>query len=285
VLLDNKRIITREEGSEIWSLPENDNVYWDGSSTKRLVIQPQWLELYTQLIDGTQTHVLLEGMAGRGKSVYLRYMIIRMLQDPTISCETTIAYVVKDSAYHSRNFWIAKNNFKVDVIEQIPERPDYLFLDNVDSALNMRGEKLNLGLTSGDREVLKEFRKRVNEARHLGKCHAMQAPGLEIMRLMFPHFKDLQFHFDVLGGNPRRFGNEEHASTTQETKNLMFPVLQNCISMFFGAAYDHEQSTPEGLRAKWAMSVIAKEVQRSENCDSSLFRAEFATDSGSCQQR
>lgn len=86
-----------------------------------------------------------------------------------------------------------------------PERPNYLFLDNVDSALNIRGEKLNLGLRSGDREVLKEFHNRVREAGPLGKCYVMHAPDLKVMRLMFPNFSDLQFRFDVLDGNPRRF--------------------------------------------------------------------------------
>lgn len=285
VLVDKKRIITTEEDSKIWSLPEDGNVYWDGCSTKRLVIQPQWLQLYAQIIDGAQTHVLLEGKAGRGKSVFLRYMILRMLEDPAIPNEATFAYVVKDSMGDSRTFWIAKNGFDVKVEVHIPERPDYLLLDNVDSALNMRGEKLNLGLTSGDREVLKEFRKRVAEAGELGKYHAMQAPDLEVMRLMFPTLSDLQFRFDVLGGNPRRFRDVEPASVSQEIEQLVYQELQNCIFMFFGAAYDHKVNTAEGLRARWAMSVIAKEVQQSADCDSSLFRAEFATDGGRCQER
>ncbi|KAJ1403323.1 hypothetical protein B484DRAFT_424314 [Ochromonadaceae sp. CCMP2298] len=288
VFVDNKRIITTEEDSKIWSLPEDGNVYWDGSSTKRLVIQPQWLQLYAQIIDGAQTHVLLEGKAGRGKSVFLRYMILRMLEDPAIPNEATFAYVVKDSMGDSRTFWIAKNGFGVNVVVHIPERPDYLLLDNVDSALNMRGEKLNLGLTSGDREVLKEFRKRVAEAGELGKYHAMQAPDLEVMRLMFSALSsdDLQFRFDVLGGNPRRFRDVEPASVLEEIEQLVYPELQSCISMFFGATYDHNKiETAEGLRARWAMRVIAKEVQQSADCDSSLFRAEFATDDGYCQTR
>jgi hypothetical protein len=285
VFVDNKRIITTEEESTIWSLPVDGNVYWDGTSTKRLVIQPQWLQLYAQIIGGAQTHVLLEGKAGRGKSVFLRYMILRMLEDAAIPIEATFAYVVKDSMGDSRTFWITKNGFGVNVVVHIPERPDYLLLDNVDSALNMRGEKLNLGLTSGDREVLKEFRKRVAEAGELGKYHAMQAPDLEVMRLMFPTLSDLQFRFDVLGGNPRRFRDVEPASVSQEIEQLVYQELQNCILMFFGAAYDHKVNTAEGLRARWAMSVIAKEVQQSADCDSSLFRAEFAAEGGRCQER
>lgn len=57
----------------------------------------------------------------------------------------------------------------MDVTEHSPERPDYLLLDSVDSNLSMRGEKLSLGLSSGDRDLLKEFRKRVAEAGVLGK--------------------------------------------------------------------------------------------------------------------
>lgn len=173
----------------------------------------------------------------------------------------------------------------MDVLEDIPEMPTFLLLDNVDSNISMRGEKLNLGLTSGGREALKDFRKRVEEAGVLGKNHAMQAPDLNVMRLMFPTLPDIQFRFDVLGGNPRRFRGVEPASVSQEIKKLVFPELQNCISLFFGAAYDHKQPTTEGLRARWAMSVIAKEVEQSADCDSSLFRAEFATDGNICETR
>eukprot|EP00981_Chlorochromonas_danica_P009859 scaffold2851_cov145-Ochromonas_danica.AAC.1 len=287
VFVDNKRTITTEEDSTMWSLPEDGNVYWDGSYTKRLVIQPQWLELYTALIGGAQTHVLLEGKAGRGKSVFLRYMILRMLEDPAIPNEATFAYVVKVSVGNSRTLWIMKNGFSVNVVNDISERPDYLLLDNVDAVLDIRGKKLNLGLTSGDREVLKEFRKRVVEARVLGNCHAMLALDLKAMRLMFPDLPtdDLQFRYDVLGGNPRRFLDVEPALVSLEIEQLVYPELQKCISMFFGDTYDHKTETAEGLRARWAMRMIAKEVQRSANYDSSLFRAEFMTTGGYGQER
>jgi hypothetical protein len=287
VFVDKKRVITVEDGCAIWSLPEDGQVFWDGSSTMRLVIQPQWLQLYTQLLNGAQTHILLEGKAGRGKSVFLRYMIIRMLEDPAISNEATFAYVDKYGKDGSRTFWVKKNGISVDVLENIPEEPTYLLLDNVDSNLNMRGEKLNLGLTSGDREVLKEFRKRVDEAGPLGKHFAMQALNLEVMNLMFPTLTpaDRQFRFDVLGGNPRKFRCDEPTSVSEEIEHLVYPELQSCITMFFGATYNYQLATVEGLRARWAMGIIAKEVELSADCDSSLFRAEFATDSGKCQTR
>lgn len=287
VFVDNKRIITVEDNLKIWSLPQDSNVYWDGSSTKRLVIQPQWVELYAQLMDGKLTHVLLEGKAGRGKSVFLRYMIIRMLEDVNIPIETTIGYVVKGSTGSTHTLWIEKAGFNVHVMDHISRRPDYLLLDTVDSALDMRGEKLNLGLTSGDKEVLKDFRKRVSDAGELGGYLAMQALDLKLMRLMFPALPpdDLQFRFDVLGGNPRRFRDKEPVSLSQEIKMLVFPELQKCISIFFGAAYDHTQPTAEGVRARWAMKIIAKEVEQSEDCDSSLFRAHFATDSDGYETR
>ena len=287
VFVDKKRVVAVENGTEIWSLPKDGNVYWDGSSTKRLVIQPQWLQLYTQLIGGAQTHVLLEGKAGRGKSVFLRYMIIRMLEDPAIPHAATLAYVVMDSMGDSRTFWIAKKGFGVNVVDHIPERPDYLLLDNVDSALNMRGEKLNLGLTSGDRELLKEFRKRVNEAGERGQNYAMLSLDLKVITLMFSDLSlaERQFRFDVLGGNPRMFRCKEPTSISEETKLLVYPELQSCIRTFFGTAYDFKKTTPEGLRARWAMSVIAREVEQSADCDSSLFRAEFTSEDGSSETR
>jgi len=44
----------------------------------------------------------------------------------------------------------------------------------------MHGEKLNLGLTSADREVVKELRKRVAEAGMLGKYYAIQVLDLKV---------------------------------------------------------------------------------------------------------
>jgi hypothetical protein len=285
VLVDKKRVITVEDGCDIWSLPEDGHILWDGCSTNRLVIHPQWLQLYAQLINGAKTHVLLEGKAGRGKSVFLRYMIIRMLEDAAIPNEATFAYVVKDSIGTSCTFWITKTG-SVDSVKRIPKEPTYLFLDNVDSALNRRGEKLNLGLSSGDREMLKEFRNKVGDAKKFGEKISMLAPGLREMTLMFPYLPtaDLQFRYDVLGGNPRRF-EDMPASVLEEIEHLVYPALQSCITMFFGASYNHRLATVEGLRARWAMEIIAKEVEQSADCDSSLFRAEFATDDGRCQTR
>eukprot|EP01031_Cornospumella_fuschlensis_P026761 gene26761-32338_t len=285
VFLDNKRAISFEDGCEIWSLPEDGQVFWDGSS-HRLIIQPQWLQLYKQLIDGVEHTVMLEGKAGRGKSVFLRYLIIRMLEDPAIPIDATFAYEVKDNTIGNTHiFWIAKRGVSVAVVMRITEVPTYLLLDSVDSALHLRGRKLNLGLTSGDSEVLKKFRKRVLEAGSKGKFLAMQALDLTAMRLIFPTLSNLEFRFDVLGGNPRRFQDFEPATVSQEIKNLVFPELQKCITMFFGASYDHTSNTPNGKLAKWALYLIAREVQRSADCDSSLFRAEFATDDGCCEER
>ena len=282
------RAITEESGCEIWSLPEDNDVYWDGSSTKRLVIQPQWLQLYKELIGGPHTHVLLEGKAGRGKSVYLRYMIIRMLEDPTISSEATFAYTEKNGTDRC-SFWIKKDGVSVDVIDVIPDRPTYLLMDNVDSNLIVSGKKLNLGLTSGDIEVMKDFKKRRIEAARIdrGMTYTMQALDLNVMALMFPHLllDERQFRFDVLGGNPRMFLYLEYSSLSTEIKKSIYPELQRCLYIFFGQAYNHEQSTPEGKRALWIMSVIAKEVERGAECDSSLFRADFALEDSKSETR
>lgn len=207
-------------------------------------------------------------------------MIIRMLEDPAIPNEATFAYVVKDSNVRCLTFWIAKNGISVKVMERIPEQPTYLLLDDVESALNMRGEKLNLGLTSS---VLKEFQKRVFEARDRGKYYVMLALDLNVMTLLFPDLSLAvrQFRFDVLGGNPRIFLCNGPSSISRETVQLIYPELQSCISIFFGADYHHMQTTPEGSLARWAIRVIASEVERSDYSDSSLFRAEFASEDSS----
>jgi len=150
----------------------------------------------------------------------------------------------------------------VDAIDVIPDRPTFLLMDNVDSNLNVSDKELNLGLTSGDIEVIKDFKKRCFEARDLGKTYTMQALDLNVMALMFPHLlhDERQFRFDVLGGNPRMFLCLESSSLSIEIKRSIYPELQRCLYIFFGQAYNHEHSTPMGKRALWTMSVIATEV-------------------------
>lgn len=286
VFVDKNRVITVEDGCDIWSLPVDGRVFWDGSSTKRLVIQPQWIQLYALLVNGDLTHVLLEGKAGRGKSVFVRYMIIRMLEDPVIPNTATFAYAVKDSIEKYSIFWIEKTNALVNVIKRISKEPTYLFLDNVDSTLTMCG-KLNIGLTSGDIEGLKDFRKTISHARHFGKSYAMLALDLKVMRLIFPALltDDVQFRFDVLGGNPRLFLDHEPVNVEEYNEQLISQELQSCFTMFFGVTYNHLMETPEGLRTRWAMCLIAKRVQQRKECDSSFFLADFLTDSGQCRVR
>ena len=279
VFEDNGRTISQEKELEIWSLSPESDVSWDGTSSKRLVFQPQWLKLYDLLIYRTLRYGLLEGKAGQGKSVFLRYMIIRMLEDDRVPEAVTIAYVVKESMRSSCIFWITKKDSKgvVDQIEKINKTPDYLFFDNVDSALNMSGVKLTLGLTSGNKDVLKEMNKKVGEAGHLGKKYTMTALDMIVMGLIFPDFSlsELQFRFDVLGGNPSRFRWDTPTCLSEQMEQLTYSELHICILMFFGEKYNYMMKTSEGLLADWAMKLIVKELQGSADCDSSLFHAEF----------
>ena len=279
VFVDNERTISHEKELDIWSLAQDSNIYWDGTSSKRLVIQPQWLKLYDCLTDQGRRYGMLQGKSGRGKSVFLKYMIIRMLEDEKIPEAITIAYVVKERIGSSYTFWITKKNSKgiVELMDKIDKVPDYLFFDNVDSALNIAGLKLTLGLTSGDRDVLKELSKKLGEAGSYGRTYTMQALDMIVMGLIFPELlpSELQFRFDVLGGNPRRFRWEVPTCLSREMEQLVYPELNTCILMFFGDEYDYTMKTKEGELANWAMRVIAKEVQSSADCDSSLFRAEF----------
>ena len=258
-------------------------MYPHGSSytldtSERLDMQPQWLQSYTMLLDESKTHILLEGKAGLGKSVFVRYMIIRMLQGSAISNGATFAYIVKDGMNKSRTFWITKTNIDITVnsIADLIGKPDYLLLDSVDSSLLYSGNKMNLGLTSGD-QSLKEFNKRVDEAGERGKIDAMHALDLKVMKLIFTTlpFDEMQFRFDVLGGNPRTFCCQAPACVTAETQQLIYPLVLNCITMYFGTTYDHTVYSDHGHLAKWAIVVIARELKQSANCGSSLFRAEF----------
>lgn len=202
-------------------------------------------------------------------------MILRMLNDPFILDGSTISYWTKANVC-----CITKHGKQttIETMEKLQRRPNYLFLDNVDPGLDMPGTILNLGLTSGDKEALKDFRKRVNEARECGKQYWMLALDFREMCLIFPHLPsaEQQFRFDVLGGNPRAFLTHEVLRLSREIKSRIFPELQTFIFMLFGRAYDYRADTEEGRRTRWAMHVIATEVERSADADTSLFRADFA---------
>lgn len=277
VLHDKTRVITYENDCEIWSLPSNENIFWDGVATQRLIIPSEWSNLYNNLIYNHHDTVHLYGKSGRGKSLFLRYMIIRMLEGMNISNDITIAYVIEESTNTNTKFWITKYN--ITVINDILTAPDYLILDNVDSTLDIQANKLNLGVSSDDNKLTK-FLKRLVESRGKGKSYAMNTLGFNEMSLIFSDmtYEELQFKYDMLGGNPRKLNACRPASLIYEVTGLLFPILQECLYIYFNKEYNYEYNTVEGRLAQWIMYVITNEVGRHRYSDCSLFRAEFKVD-------
>ena len=277
VLYDKTRVITYENDCEIWSLPSNENIFWDGVATQRLIIPSEWSNLYNNLIYNHHHIVHLYGKSGRGKSLFLRYMIIRMLEDMNISNDITIAYVIEESTNTNTKFWITKYN--ITVINDILTAPDYLILDNVDSNLDIQANKLNLGVSSDDKKLTK-FQKRLVESRGKGNKYAMNTLGFNEMSLIFPDmtYEELQFKYDMLGGNPRKLNACRPASLIYEVTGLLFPILQECLYIYYNKEYNYEYNTVEGRLARWIIYVITNEVGRHRYSDCSLFRAEFKVD-------
>jgi hypothetical protein len=150
-------------------------------------------------------------------------------------------------------------------------KPHYFFSDNQDVNEANAGSFVTMALSSGDTEVLKEFTKRMEEARTFGKpAFELVMPGLELeeMLLVFPSIAAEQviFHFDVVGGNPRLFFSERIADN-----NSSYYLL---VSELVGKIFPSQSSQNK----QWAINIVCSALDTAtksisnDALDSSTFK-------------
>ena len=182
-----------------WSL--SSSASWT-ESTKSLIIRELWVTYRDLILSGYPHCVKLIGKAGRGKSVFLRYLIFYILLEANKLCsqaQTTpptaehltdprIAFMDRDKILHhitKENITIFRNRFElVSAVGQ----PHFYFSDDEDVDDAGAGSLVTIALTSGDTDVLKEFSKRMDEAHTKTRANLVM-PGLDLTEMVAGVFR------------------------------------------------------------------------------------------------
>ena len=150
-----------------WSLTGYKG-FWSGS-TKQLIIRDIWNTYRDLIIGSSYPHcVKLSGKSGRGKSVFLRYLIFYILLEAKkrYNDGSTVEEHLTDPriAFMDRNrilYHITKEKITIfpnltDLVTEVGY-PHFYFSDNVDFDDVGAGSLVTMAVTGGDADVLKEF--------------------------------------------------------------------------------------------------------------------------------
>jgi hypothetical protein len=126
-----------------------------------------------------------------------------------------------------------------------------------------------MALSSGDANVLKEFSKRMDEARTKTRSDLVM-PGLDLTEMLqaFPVLsaQAVTYKFDVVGGNPRL----AFARQIADSWSTHYPLVCEVVEVMFPAE--------EPRHKQWAINVVgsaldkAKKNKAGDALDSSTFR-------------
>jgi hypothetical protein len=267
---------------------KDDMIWMD--STRRLLVRVCWRDLLGIVL--STKHVLLKGKAGRGKSLFVLFVIFEILccakqgratsdlcaaSAILIPTNPRIVYVDRGNTMHLVTLT------GVSVVTKRPARPDYYFSDNVDIMDANIGTQLTMGVTSGD-DILKEFGKRMDGVDPTTKA-TLYMPSLdleEIQKVFLGHDEEaLKFKFDVLGGNPRKI-----TATFGEVQAgvQFYNVVEGALHFMFPEYVPSKtgvQSAKQQL-GKWTIGVVVAAFEQASGTsqpttDSSLFM-EFIVD-------
>ena len=255
-----------------------NGLHW-AAMTKVLLIRYCWKRLQGLLQTHPGANVIINGKAGRGKSVFLLYFIFDIILT-AIERRKRAIVTDKDHLKSPLIVFVQRNGSKflisVDKVELLnsPVSPHYYVSDNIDVSHGNVGSILTICATSGDADTLKEFNKR--RAETTGPTYTMPSLELDEMKLIFYGHSDeeLQFKFDIFGGNPRVF-SDNCGSLTQ---SKYYFIVHNALHWLFGDDFvprDNECSTVRQRMGDWAINIIVDRLESaspSTNTDSSLFK-------------
>jgi hypothetical protein len=270
----------------------DDTIHWKVQhvawidSTYDMLIRNCWLELLPIVF--ANKVVILEGKAGRGKSLFLLCAVFEILYcaknrkdsdlvpDVHFPENPRVMYVSRDGVKHLAT----KSDVLVWNQSAWPENIHYCFSDNVDIADADVGTYLTMAATLGDTTVLKEFRKRSSGFGEPKAVLYMPSLDYEEMQTVFPTYgSELEFMFDVIGGNPRLMRIDPVVENKQ-----FYEVVESALFFVFGEEYtpqrDSEEQTRKQRLGRWAIDIVLMNLQlamkesssASTSTDSSFFK-------------
>jgi len=259
-----------------------NGLHW-AATTNVLLIRDCWKRLRDLLETQLGANVIINGKAGRGKSVFLLYLIFDIIFTAIERRKRDDGAIAADEEHLKSPLivFVQRNGTKflisVDTVELLnsPVSPHYYVSDNIDVSHGNVGSILTICATSGDADSLKEFNKR--RAETSGPTYTMPSLELNEMKLIFCGHSDeeLQFKFDIFGGNPRVFSD----NCGSFTQSKYYSIVRNALHWLFGDDFvpqdDDECCTARQHMGAWAINIIVDRLESaspSTNTDSSLFK-------------
>ena len=273
------------------SLPVDSQVYWM-DDTRTMLVRECWVLMLDIIV--TKRSVILEGKAGRGKSVLVLYIIFRILfcarsnnwsfsnlpveRDP---CVALVFYKDRDGYGHI----ISLDN--VIILNKNEPRPKayFYFSDNCDIGDAHPGIVLTMAVTSGDDDKLPEFRKRLDGVGGEGGANLfLPSLTLEEMAEVFSADSEVtrSFKFNVVGGNPRKY---KFNAFSASPKDEYYDFISGVVCKIFGSEYqppsdDSSTMTEKQTLCQFAIHLVVthfiRATQKKMKTDSSLFRENYA---------
>jgi hypothetical protein len=261
-----------ESDANIWKV---QSVAWM-DSTHNMLIRECWIDLLSIVFNNEM--VILGGMSGRGKSIFLLCAVFHILHcaknnkrsdlvpEAVFPDNPRIMYVSRDGVRH------LATTSSVVIWNRAgwPEDVDYCFSDNVDIAdpASMGSRLTMAAATSEDSDnVLKEFRRCFNTfTKHKSELF-MPSLGYEEMQRVFPDDNEasLRFKFDVIGGNPRSMNI---APVPDNASTQFYQVVGSALCFVFGDEYtqqrgseSEQQQSDEQRLGQWAIDIVLMHLQ------------------------
>jgi hypothetical protein len=267
------------------SLEHNtNNLKWI-DDVEVILVGDRWEELRDSILSGDHRYVLLKGKSGRGKSVFLIYLIYFILNRARTNEDNNVSQHVKNPViiYVDRLGVIHRVTLEKVEITTVANYfgAHYFFSDNVDIAQGNLASQVCLGLTCGDKSKFKEFNKRMAEMNATSIVRYMMSFSVEEMKALFNgklNEEEIQFRFDVVGGNPRKF-----MQTSLLESIHYFDIIHAALKLMFGQDYVPDDSgnvTEKQRLGQWAERLIQHTLETSDDSDStdsSLFKDYYFT--------
>ena len=270
-------------------------------STHQMLVRECWRDLLGIVL--SKKHVILNGKAGRGKSLFVLFVIFEILHCAKRGKTTSDLFPTSTTPFptNPQIVYVDRTNVMylatltgVSVVTNTggcPEGTHYYFSDNVDIGDATMGSRLTMGVTSGDANTLKEYSKRVDGVADAAIKATVYMPSLDVEEILqvFPGHdeKTLRFKFDIVGGNPRKI-----AATTRELEagEPFYNEIEGALSFMFPeyVPSETEVQSAEQQLGKWAIGVVGAALEQAStplsNTDSSLFR-EYVVSKGYSNRR
>ena len=289
VIRDNKLI----QDGDLWSLA--DGTKWGGSMTS-LLVTSDWKALSHVIMSQLESsNLMLTGKSGRGKSVFLLYLIFKILLEAKFKKNSVQEIEKTDASKKELNpviLYVDRSGISHYVtIDQVLIKDTragtskvihYYFADDFDISTSNLGSHVTMAVTSGD-IFLNEWNKRIKESG--GLILYMPSLTLESMICLFGKSytkEEIIFKFDVINGNPREFRNNYKADLGSKYLVLVVECIkwmfgdeyiptQNCLSCYKDSSIDNSLTTIKQSLGMWIINVIIDALTRNY-ADSGLFK-------------